>query len=81
MAAAIGVPVVQALVAPRRPGSSHPKDNARRPPLILSRPVAEPLILVDDVATSGRHLEEAAELLRPHCGALLALAWIGGDAV
>ncbi|MBL8590769.1 MAG: PAS domain-containing protein [Methylobacteriaceae bacterium] len=81
LAAAIGAPVVQALIAPRRSGVSHPKDNARRPPLTLSRPVSEPLILVDDVATSGSHLEEAAQLLRPHCGALLAIAWIGGDSI
>lgn len=81
LAATIGQPVVQAFVTQRRPGVSHPKENAKRPPLTLSRPVLEPVILVDDVATSGSHLEEAAELLRPHCGALLAIAWIGGDAV
>ncbi len=81
LAAEIGQPVVQAFVTRHRPGVSHPKENARRPPLALSRPVTEPLILVDDVATSGSHLEEAAQLLRPHCGVLLAIAWIGGDAV
>lgn len=81
LAAELGAPVVQAFVTRHRPGVSHPKDNARRPPLALSREVGEPLILVDDVATSGSHLEEASQLLRPHCGVLLALAWIGGDAV
>ncbi len=45
-------------------------------------PVEGPVLLVDDVATSGRHIEEASLLLRaqkPGCG-VLAVAWIGGSA-
>jgi predicted amidophosphoribosyltransferase len=38
-----------------------------------------PVILVDDVATSGAHIEEAVKLLKPGCGAVLAVVWISGD--
>ena len=51
-----------------------------RPRLELVRTIGEPILLVDDVATSGAHIEEAVKLLKPHCGTVMAVAWIGGDA-
>jgi PAS domain-containing protein len=80
LSAQIGLPVVTALACTPQKGVSHPKENAKRPPLMLAAKLAEPALLVDDVATSGAHMEEAIKLLKPHCGAVLALAWIGGDA-
>jgi orotate phosphoribosyltransferase len=43
--------------------------------------VQGPVLLVDDVATSGQHIEEAAHLLREAGANVLAVAWIGGDVV
>ncbi len=80
LAARLNLPMAQAFAHQRLKGSSHPKANATRPPLVLRQPVTEPALLVDDVATSGSHLAEAATLLKPHCGAVLPIAWIGGDA-
>jgi len=79
IAARIGIPVVQAFATRPLPGTSHPKQNVRRPPLSLILPVNEPVLLIDDVATSGAHIEEAVRLLKPHTGSVLAVAWIGGD--
>lgn len=76
----LGLPMVQALQSELRQGRSHPRKNATRPPLTLAHSVQGPVILVDDVATSGVHLHDAAELLRPVCGSVLPVAWIGGDA-
>jgi len=45
----------------------------------LVRPVADAVLLVDDVATSGQHLEEATKLLRQHTNTVFSVAWIGGD--
>lgn len=76
---ATGPPVIHALAAVPMTGSSHPKENSRRKPFTLAQPLAEPLLLIDDVATSGRHLEEALTLLRQSSGTALAVAWISGD--
>ena len=75
----INLPVIAALAMPPLAGSSHPKTNARRPPMTLQRAIEGPVLLVDDVATSGRHIEEACQLLRAGAGSVLAMAWIGGD--
>ncbi|MGB8818182.1 MAG: PAS domain-containing protein [Rhizobiaceae bacterium] len=74
-----GIPVIQAFISEPVKGVSHPKENTKRPPLKLIRIISEPVLLVDDVATSGSHIEEAVGLLKPTCGAVLPVAWIGGD--
>ena len=43
----------------------------------LAEAILDEWLIVDDVATSGSHLEEAVTLLRPGCGSTLAVAWIG----
>ncbi len=58
-------------------GSSHPKTNVRRPKMKLATVPVGPLLLVDDVATSGSHIEEAAVALRRHGLAVTSIAWIG----
>ena len=57
-------------------GSSHPKSNTRRAPIRLVQRVDEPVLLVDDVATSGVHLDQAARALRAHAPAVFPLVWI-----
>ena len=75
----LDLPMVQALHMAPSPGSSHPKQNLRRSPIELERVVDGAVLLVDDVATSGQHIEEAVTLLREACGGVLAIVWIGGD--
>jgi hypothetical protein len=58
-------------------GSSHPKTNVKRPKMKLKHVPVGPVLLIDDVATSGSHIEEAASALRDHEVAVIALAWIG----
>ncbi len=82
LARMLSLPVAHALALSEERGSSHPKTNAKRAAMRLAAPVEGPVLLVDDVATSGRHIEEASSLLRaqkPGCG-VLAVAWIGGSA-
>jgi hypothetical protein len=59
-------------------GVSHPKELKKLPPLQrLVTPTAN-VLLVDDVATSGWHIEDAAHNLRG-CGvAYFAVSWISG---
>jgi predicted amidophosphoribosyltransferase len=75
----LGLPVAHALALHPASGSSHPKTNLKRPPMRLVTPVDGPVLLIDDVATSGRHIEEATRLLRSTGASVLALAWLGGD--
>jgi predicted amidophosphoribosyltransferase len=75
----MGLPIAHALQLTPEKGSSHPKANLKRPPMRLVTPVEGPVLLVDDVATSGRHIEEAVHLLRGAGASALAVAWIGGD--
>ncbi len=76
----IGVPVAHALSIPPDKGSSHPLRNVSRERMTLTTPVKGLVLLIDDVTTSGRHIEEATLLLREGGASVLAVAWIGGDA-
>lgn len=58
-------------------GSSHPATNANLQPIKLVRPPRGKVLLVDDIATSGQHLEEAAAALRRQSGHVFAIAWLG----
>lgn len=60
-------------------GVSHPKEFAKLPALNPVADIATPILLVDDVATSGWHLEEALAHLRTKGLPVLATAWISGN--
>jgi hypothetical protein len=80
VAEALDLPFVQVFADRPCAGVSHPKTSAKLPPL---RQVASPfrsMIVVDDLATSGRHLEEAILALRRLGVAASAVAWISGSA-
>lgn len=67
-------PFVQVFEDRYTSGVSHPKENLSLPPLVVRARPAGPVLLVDDVATSGWHREEAATAI----AAVLPVAWIGG---
>jgi PAS domain S-box-containing protein len=76
----LGIKVIHAFQHQSLAGTSHPKTNARRPKMKLIREVNDATLLIDDIATSGAHIEEAVKLLRQHSHAVLPVAWIGGTA-
>ena len=74
--ASIGTQISEAFAGLEVAGSSHPRTNATRPRMRL---VAEPngnILLIDDVATSGSHIEEAATLLRRVAAGVTPVAWL-----
>lgn len=61
-------------------GSSHPKEFRKLAPLEwASPPVTDRVLVVDDVVTSGWHMEEATNWLRAHGVGTAGVAWIGGN--
>jgi hypothetical protein len=61
-------------------GSSHPRRAGRIEPLELIGEARGPVLVVDDVATSGWHVEEALGLLRWRgVSPSAAAVWISGD--
>jgi predicted amidophosphoribosyltransferase len=73
-----GLPLLQVFADRFCSGVSHPKEFAKLPPL---HQVAEPLpsmILVDDLATSGWHVEEALTALRNLGASASSFVWITG---
>ena len=79
LGAELGLPVIGAFVHLDQKGSSHPKTNAKRPPMRLVQSVPGPALLIDDVATSGSHLEEASNRLKAEGTETFAMAWISGE--
>ena len=58
-------------------GKSHPKKSVKLQPYEIDEKIEGIVLLVDDVATSGRHLELAQATLRNAGAVCLAMAWIG----
>ena len=79
-AAALGLPFAQVfedrLV---EGGSSHPQRYSRLGPLVWRDRPAGPVLLVDDLATTGLHVEQALGALRAEGIPALAMVWISGD--
>lgn len=72
----LGLPFVEAFEPLPALSSSHPRQNTRRTRMVLKEPLQVPVLLIDDIATSGAHIEEAALLLHGSCPAVLPLVWI-----
>ena len=58
-------------------GASSPKKSAALPPFKFSGALLGPVLVVDDVATSGRHMELAQMALRVYGVPVLGMVWIG----
>ena len=65
VAAALGLPFRQVFADRFCSGVSHPKEFAKLPPLERIADPCPSMILIDDLATSGWHLEESLTALRP----------------
>jgi len=76
----LDVPFAQCFADRFVKGVSHPKEFAKLPPLEwIERPVCNGLVLlVDDVATSGWHVEEGLTALRDAGFCATGLVWISG---
>ncbi|MEO6610272.1 MAG: hypothetical protein ABIN69_17555 [Aestuariivirga sp.] len=72
----LGINFVEALTSSDRVGSSHPKKSSKMPPFQLREKVQGTVLIVDDVATSGRHIELATQALRPGCEFCTSVVWI-----
>ncbi len=57
-------------------GSSHPRTNASRPKMKLSKQPDGRILLIDDIVSSGSHMSEAIRTLRGATGSVVGLAWI-----
>lgn len=72
------VPFSNLLQSAPRPGTSHPSKNASlKPPKIKGSERYNAILLIDDVATSGRHIELSVKSLRTVADHVTAMAWIG----
>jgi hypothetical protein len=59
-------------------GVSHPKEFSKLPPLLYRDKPAEPVLVVDDIATSGWHIEEALGMIRALGLPAFGAVWIAG---
>jgi PAS domain-containing protein len=73
----LGVPCIEALSGSAETGASHPRKSAKLEAYSVTKRVKGTVLLVDDVASSGRHLELATNALRAARAAVIAMAWIG----
>jgi hypothetical protein len=78
VAEALGLPFVQVFADRPCSGVSHPKEFAKLPPLQRIADPCSSMILVDDLATSGWHIEESLTALRGLGASASAFVWITG---
>lgn len=74
----LGLPFAKVFADRFVQGVSHPKEFSKLPPLVRVVDPVQPVLLVDDIATSGWHLEEAARNLRASSIPCFAITWISG---
>jgi hypothetical protein len=76
VAKGLDLPFVQVFADRFCSGVSHPKENRKLPPLEQVSTAPTSLLLVDDLATSGWHIEESLIALRDLGSAASAFTWI-----
>jgi hypothetical protein len=74
----VEVPFVQVYADRPCPGASHPKQSVSLPPLQQIADPAGSMIIIDDIATSGWHLQETMLPLRRLGVAVSSVVWISG---
>jgi len=79
VAGALGAGFVQLWEDRPVAGVSHPARNARLPGLDWVARPSGPVLVIDDVATTGAHLEEALGAARAAGVPALGAVWISGD--
>jgi hypothetical protein len=79
VAAALGAGFVQLWEDRPVAGVSHPARNARLPELTWLAQPRGPILIVDDVASTGAHLEQAVIAVRGAGFPAMGAAWISGD--
>ncbi len=57
-------------------GKSHPKKSTTLKPYTLSEEITGNVLIVDDITTSGKHIELATLALRQTCNYCTAVVWI-----
>ncbi len=57
-------------------GKSHPKKSTTLKPYTLSEEISGNVLIVDDITTSGKHIELATLALRQTCNYCTAVVWI-----
>lgn len=72
----LDLPFVEAFEPIAVKGSSHPRRNASRPAMRSALTIREPVLLVDDIATTGSHIVEAKRRLRETSPAVFPLVWL-----
>jgi hypothetical protein len=80
VAAILNIPCDDLLVSaskPAKPGASTPRKSANLKPFNVKRMVDGPILVVDDVVSSGKHMEMAISALREKANAVYGIAWIG----
>jgi len=78
VAAALGLPFHQIFADRPCSGVNHPKEFAKLPPLERIADPCPSMILIDDLATSGWHVEESLTALRGLGASASAFVWITG---
>lgn len=73
----LSLPFASPLVGKLKKGSSHPKESATLPAYDVQEKVNGSVLLIDDVVTSGVHMEKAITALKKAGAFPLAIAWIG----
>ena len=76
LAKKLGIKFQNILQNTATPGSSHPKRSTKLEPFIVNGQVSGNVLVVDDVVTSGKHMELATKALRPMSSFCTGIAWI-----
>ena len=73
----LGVPFRQVLTGAMSRGASHPRKNSALPQFQVHGEISGQVLVIDDVASTGTHIELAVRALRAKGASPLAIAWIG----
>jgi hypothetical protein len=73
-----GVPMKNCLVGEYGKGRSHPHKSKQLKPYSVQGDISGSVLLVDDVVTSGKHIQMAVDALRNKGVSVSAVAWLGG---